>query len=201
MTKSATLLATFALAASSFAGTAMVGSGKGKAVAPAPAPAPECPCLLSYNYVEAGWVRVDLDNVGDANGGYVDAYYTVANNVFVDASFTKIGGDLESDALTAGIGGYIPVANCVHLLGRAGFSYFDGGDTTEAWYISPGIRAQVGCNLELYAKAYIEFDGGETFESYGVGAVYHFTNNIGLNVGYAFSDDANSIQAGIRYQF
>jgi hypothetical protein len=205
MTKSATILATLALVSSSFAGTAMVGGGKGKAVTPAgPAPA-DCPCLLTYSFAEVGVYHVDVDNVGDATGGYADVYYNIAGNFFADASYTKVGSDLESDAFGIGIGGYLPIANCVHLVGRAGYSYFeaDGGDGEDALYVSPGIRAQVGCNVELYAKAYIEFADSDETVSYGAGAVYYFSKQIGLNVGYANSSDNDSwsLQAGLRYQF
>jgi hypothetical protein len=204
MTKTATILASIALASSSIAGTSMVSAGKGKAVTTEPTTSVECPCLLSYKFVEAGYIRTDVDNVGEANGGYVDAYYQVANNVFVDGSYTHNTGDLESDSLTVGAGGYVAVAKCVHLVGRAGYSYFDAdGGSEDAWYISPGIRAQVGCNLELYAKVYIEFGDDDEFISYGGGAVYHINSNIGINVGYATNEDTDawSLQAGLRYAF
>jgi hypothetical protein len=200
MTKTASILISLALSSSAFAGTAMV--GKSKAVAPAPAPAIDCPCLLSYNSVEAGWLKADVDNVGSSNGGYAEAYYNVAPGFFADVSATFLSGKLDSDAYTIGAGAYYEVTKCVHLVGRAGYSYYDGKEGSEgSLYIAPGIRAQIGCNLELYAKVYFDFQDEETRSSYGVGAVWHFNQNVGLNVGYGWSEDSSAVQAGLRYQW
>ena len=196
----ATIITSLAIAAVASAGTSapMPSAGKGKAVV-APQPAP-CPDMLKYSYLEAGWIRLDADDGDVQNGGYLDASYEVIPHLLVDGSVTLFE---DSNQYTVGVGSYYAICSAFHLTGRTGYSYYDtddGGSQNE-WYISPGFRAMLTCNLELWGKVYINVDSDETDVSYGGGFTYHFCPHTGVTIGAAASDNAWSLQAGLRYQF
>lgn len=197
-----TLIASLALAATATAGTtaSVEPAGKGKACCVTPTPA--CPNMLSYSYLEAGYIRLDPDAQGvqTQDGGYLDASWEVAPHFLIDGSATIFD---DSDQFTVGIGTYIPLCSAFHLTARTGYSYYDadGADSQNEWYISPGFRAMLGCHLELWGKVYINVDSDETEVSYGGGLTYHFCPHTGLTVGAAGSSDGWSLQTGLRYQF
>jgi hypothetical protein len=195
------LIATVAAVAVAQAGTSSAGGkgpvGKG-VVTPVSA---ECP-PLSYNNAELGYIHFSNDSV-DLDGGYIDLTYSPIQNVFVELTDTLFS---DSNELQLGAGVYYSVAQGVDLTLRGGYSLNtpDEGDSVNGWYIAPGFRAQITCNLELFGKAYYSDDenSGSGTWSYGGGLVYSVNEQIGLVGGAAFSqDNAWSIQAGIRYNF
>jgi hypothetical protein len=202
MTKSTIILSSLLLGATAMAGGTSYGKGGKATVAPAP-PAEPCPCHLQYTYLEAGWIRLDPDGGADAsNGGYVDAYYQVAPNFFIDGSATFLDSPEDSTGLGIGGGGYLPIFDCVHLIGRAGYTYYDAdGFDENIWYLSPGIRAQLGCNLEVWSKIYFNIGEEDEKWSYGAGITYHMCPKSAINVGASTGEDGWALQAGLRYKF
>jgi hypothetical protein len=179
-------------------------AGKGP-VAP---PIPGCP-PMSYTYVEAGWFHTDVDAPGNPtnDAGYIDLLYDVGHNVFLEGTATLGGGDFDLVDLSLGAGYYFPLHEKFHLTARAGGGYLDvdlgEGFNEFGFYLAPGFRFQVTCNLEIYGKAfYSEFqndDGGNW--SIGGGITYLINEKVGLNLGYSDADDGWVVQAGIRYNF
>ncbi len=181
-------------------------SGLAHAGAPAPknpvmpAPPPGCD-PLGYSFIEPGYLHLDND-IGTADGGYVDLSYDIGHNLFVEATGSILGGDYDFQEYGAGLGYYFPLSEKFHFVGRAGWAYTDAdlsAGVHEA-YISPGFRYQVTCDFELYAKAYLHLpEEGESNWSGGVGALYHLCPITALVVGGAIGeDDEWSVQAGIR---
>ena len=166
----------------------------------APAPAPGCD-PMSYSYAELGWLHLD-NNLGTADGGYLDLSYDVGHNLFLEGTASVLGGDFDFEEYGAGIGYYIPVTSKFHLVARTGWAYTDTapGDPFHEWYISPGFRLQVTCNLELYGKAYFHVpENGDENWSVGAGALYWVCNKAAISAGAAWGEDDDwSVQAGIR---
>ncbi len=205
MNKYASTLLALALGATfAQAGTAPVSSSKNPK-APVVAPEPECPNILNYSYLEAGWIRLDLDNGPTLNGGFVDVSYQLAPHFFGEVGSTLMwGDDFDTREVTAGVGGYLPLCDRFHLVGRTGWAYQDvtsGGGDEHQWYISPGFRAMLTCNLELYGKAYCNIAESDTVWSYGGGLVWHFDQRYALSTGVAGSEDGWSLQAAVRIGF
>lgn len=197
MNKATTILASLALASFASAGTTP-SVGKGKAVVTS-APTP-CPSVLNYSYLEAGWIHLDQDAGDKLDGAYLDASYEVVPKLTLDGSVTLFNEDVQQ--YTVGVGTYYALCNYFHLTARTGYSRqnTDNGDLNE-WYIAPGFRAQLGCNLELWGKVYLNVGEDESKFSYGVGATYHFCPHTGLTAGYAWSEDGWQVQTGFRYSF
>lgn len=167
----------------------------------APAPAPGCD-PMSYSYAEVGWLHLDND-LGTSDGGYLDLSYDVGHNLFLDGTFSLTGGDSDYREVGAGLGYYVPLTSKFHFVARTGWANADTdlGDSVNEWYISPGFRLQVTCNLELYTKAYYHVpERGNDNWSVGVGALYHVCKAAAITVGGAWGeDDEWSIQTGIRF--
>lgn len=196
----ATIIASLAAVAVANAGTSApaMSAGKGKAVIE-PQTAP-CPDMLKYSYLEAGWIHLDADNASTQDGGYIDASYEIIPRLLIDGSVTLFD---NSNQYTIGVGTYFPICSAFHLTARTGYSYYDAdnGGSQNEWYISPGFRAMLTCHLELWGKVYINVDNDETDVSYGGGFTYHLCPHTGVTIGAAASDNAWSLQAGLRYQF
>jgi hypothetical protein len=193
-----TTLLAVALSAAAQAGTPVAKNPKAPV---APAPAPDCDAM-SYRYAELGWLHQD-HQFGTSDGGYLDLSYEVANHFFVDGTFSLTGGDLDYREVGAGVGYYLPLTKKFHFVGRTGWSNVDTDLTSDVneWYVSPGLRLQVTCNLELYTKVYYHVpEVGDNNWSVGVGALYHLCKAAALTVGGAWGeDDEWSIQTGIRF--
>jgi hypothetical protein len=204
--KKSILLALAATAVSAFAGTAMVApSGKSKGVNPPPIVPSNCPNYLTYNEVQLSYVHLDASGDGKADGADLRVNYNLASGLFAYGDLSSVSGDFDNTSLDVGLGGYIPLCKAFHVIGRAGYSYFDAEDNSNGWHAAIGARTQIGCNLELNAKAQygdlVDFDNG-TYWSYGVGATWHFNESFALLTEYVFGeDDAWSLRAGIAFKF
>jgi hypothetical protein len=187
-------------ASAALAGTNDGGKAAKNTVIPPP---PECP-VLSYNYGELGYLHQDF-NGPTADGGFLEISHLLVGNLFFDGNVTLSSGDLDYTGAGAGLGYFIPVTDKVHFLARTGYSYTDtdlGGSLSE-WYVSPGLRARLSCNLEFYAKAYYFVpEEGENTWSGGAGFVYYVSEKTALDLGAAVGEDDNwHVQAGLRYNF
>lgn len=165
----------------------------------APMPAPGCD-PMSYSYIEPGWLHLD-NNLGTADGGYVDLSYDIGHHLFLEGTANYLGGDFDYQEYGAGIGTYHAITDRFHLVGSTGWAYtdVDPGSATNEWYVAPGFRYQITCNLELYAKAYLHVTEDDTSWTGGAGLVYSVCKRAALTAGYAIGeDDEWSVQAGIR---
>ncbi|MBX7210695.1 MAG: hypothetical protein K1X78_20480 [Verrucomicrobiaceae bacterium] len=186
------------MASSAFAGTPYAKNPKAPALPP-----PDCP-PISYSYAELGYIHQQLDHLGHADGAFLDLSHTLVDKLFWEGSATITGGDVDFQSYGTGLGYAIPFVKHCDFVARTGWSYSDsnraGGE--HEWYLSPGIRALVTCDLEFYAKAYYHVSEDENTWSGGVGFVYAVTPNVGLDLGGAIGEDGDwHAQFGIRYNF
>jgi opacity protein-like surface antigen len=207
MKQQLSILALASLSTAAFGGT-QAGSSKGP-IAPPPMTEINCP-PLTYTYAEVGYFHTEVDGPGDLtnSAGYIDLVYDIGNNIFLEGTLTAGSGDFDMLDASAGLGYYYPVTKNFHLTARAGVGYLDVDDSSEGfsevgYYLAPGFRAMLTCNLELWGKAfYSEYendDGGSW--SVGGGVTYHLNEKMGLTAGYSHSDDGWVAQAGIRFKF
>lgn len=168
----------------------------------------KCP-PLSYTYAEVGYFHTQVDTAGNPNNsaGYIDLLYDVGHNIFLEGTFTAGSGDFDLLDASLGLGYYIPITEKFHLTARAGAGYLDvdvDGDFSEfGYYLAPGFRAMLTCNLELWGKAfYTEYDNDDSGSwSVGGGLTYHFNEKMGLTGGYSQDSDGWVAQAGVRFKF
>lgn len=186
------------IASSALAGTSVPKNPSGTVL-----PVPECP-PLSYTYGEVGYIHQHFDQLGDADGGYVDLSYSLVDKLFWDGSATISGGDVDFQSYGTGFGYAIPLFKRFDFVARSGWSFTDTnkGPGENEWYISPGIRALITCDLEFYAKAYYHVAENDNTWSGGAGFIYAVTDKIGLDIGGALGQDNDwHAQFGIRCNF
>jgi hypothetical protein len=199
MKKSIAILAMALLANISFAGECATCSGSGKGVS---IPQPTgCGSILSYNYLEGGFIQGRFDGGDTSNGGYAEFSHEIMKNFFVDGQFTFLEDGLDTQEYGIGIGGYLPLTEKIHLIGRVGYSYLDAGAGFNQVYTSIGFRAQLCCVAELYGKLYYTHNRESDDISGGGGIIWHVTEHVGINTGAAWGDDGWTWQAGVRYQW
>lgn len=160
---------------------------------------------MSYNYAELGWLHDQGGLPGSADGGYLDLSYEINNtHLFLDGTVSVLGGDYDYREYGAGLGYYVPLTKTFDFVVRSGWAYSDSdpGTGVHEWYISPGFRFQVTCDLELYAKAYFHVpQEGRSNWSGGAGAVYWVCSQAAIVAGGAIGEDNEwSVQAGLRFK-
>jgi hypothetical protein len=199
-------------------------------VAPAPAPvncpipkaASPCDVPISYNNAELLYAWTDLDGTGEEmDGGILRFEYSPMEHFYVAASaqYHEVA-NIEIWAITAGVGGYMPLTERIHLVLEAGGvwadvdvgSTFDDGsggngwsEDDTGWYVRPHVRARFGC-LEVHAGAqYTEISslGSYDVEEWAAFAnlYYQVAPQWDVTLGVTHSTDRTTVTGGARYRF
>jgi hypothetical protein len=162
---------------------------------------------MSYSYVEADYVDVDVDNgpSGDGFGvrgsvGFAENWLAFAD--YVDASVDGI--DIENIAV--GIGGHYSVASNLDAVGRIGYTETDlsAGPVSvsdDGYLLSLGLRGQMS---QFEAEGHIVYtdlsDGGDE-TAFELAGRWNFTDMFSAGVSYRIGDDANVLFAGVRLRW
>lgn len=184
-------------------------AGPGAPAAQTAKTAPVSP--FSYNFIEAGYFRSNLEGVKqDAEGWGIRASYDVVPNVNLIGAFkyrsTDFGsGELEITDYIVGIGSHHAVHPKADAYGSFDFRYqeFDtpGKSENDTGYgITGGIRALPHQRLELDAAITYSYVATSDTEL-GLLARGYITEKISLGAGVAFSDDATNYTLGLRVNF
>ncbi len=179
---------------------------------------------LSYNYVEGGYVKVDLDDADvDADGfrarvsGLVSesiylfaSYLSVKSDKFTVATFTSATSEVEQ--ITAGFGLRAALGPSTDFFGEVAYVYVEGEDKNagpifsgkeddNGFGLSAGLRHLFSSQFELAgAVNYVDVFGDDA-TSYTASALFHLTPAFSLGGGYTFGDDADGWTAGVRFNF
>ncbi len=159
---------------------------------------------LSYSYVEADYVDVDVDNgpSGDGFGlrgsvGFADNWFAFAD--YVDASVDVV--DIENIAV--GIGGHYSLGTNFDAVGRIGYTETDlsagpFSASDDGYLLSLGLRGQMS-QLEMEGHVvYTDLSDGGDETAFEVAGRWNFTSMFSAGVAYRIGDDANVLYAGVR---
>jgi len=164
---------------------------------------------FSYNYVEAGWTHLSIDNLGDTDGYYTHVSFSPVNSLFLFAEWGQDFGDhVDRDLIDLGVGVYIPLVSRVHWVTTAGAGWVDTdadgvGNDDESWAFnaSTGLRIRMCPKSELELAYNYSTDSGDSDHSASAGILYNVTPNLQLVARGHFSNDENGFGAGIRFNF
>ena len=220
------ILATLAIGAvNALAGTPTPAPvGKAPVCCPPPAMSDPCAGPISYNNVELLYAYTDIDGAGDsADGGILRAEWSPMEHFYLTASaqYHEVS-NIEMWAFTAGVGGYMPLTQNVHIAVDGGAvwanidvaGYYDDptpndvsgySDDEVGWYVRPHVRAKFGC-LEVHVGAlYTEIDdinGGDFDEWAGFANFYYqVAPQWDVTAGVTYSSDRTTVTGGARYRF
>jgi hypothetical protein len=194
-----------------------------KGVAPTqPAPVEPCAGPISYSNIELLYAYTDWDdNFGSndhTNGAQLNIEFSPFQSFYLTAGAEWFS---ESDAdlwiLHAGIGGYFPLSEHIHLAVDGGALWTDiefdddvfAGDNSESdwgWYVRPHLRAKWGC-FEAHAGALYR-DMGDFNRGGGDGQwagfaqlYYHITTSLDITAGVLCDEDFTQVTGGLRWRF
>lgn len=177
---------------------------------------------LSYNYLEAGYVQADLDDVDvDLKSVFVNGSFLVSEEVFLFAGYedgesdsfdTFLGrGKLGFSGFNAGVGYRIGVApqtdlnlaaafQRIRVEGKGALSVL-GSDSENGYSLSVGLRHLVTPGFELNAGVtYIDVgDSDDTL--FSVRGLFHIGDIVALGLGYSIGSDADAVSGLVRLKF
>jgi len=160
---------------------------------------------MSYSYVEADYVDIDLDGgpSGDGFGlrgsvGFLDNLFA-----FVDYTDTSISfADFETIAV--GVGGHYPLGENFDAVGRIGYSEAElsasgfGSASDDGYLLSLGLRGQVS-QFELEGNViYTDYSDGGDETAFEFAGRWNFTDMFSAGLAYRVGDDVNTFFAGVR---
>jgi hypothetical protein len=171
---------------------------------------------LSYNYVEAGYVKVEPDDSSvDYDGFRAKVSGQISDVAYVFASY----GELESDrfkgrtakqeVITAGLGFRAPLGPATDLNLEAAYVYADftvngplgSSEDDSGFGLGAGLRHLFTQQFEGGVKLdYVDvFDDDETTLTFS--GLVHLTPALSLGAAYSISDDADGWTVGGRFNF
>ena len=167
----------------------------------------------SWNYVELGYVKADIDGAGDfdPDGFGVKGVKLLNENVYLTGTYSRIsddayGFDIDIDMASMGLGYRYGLNATTDIFGEVTYEYVElsegSVDEDENGYgLAVGVRSMVTNNIELSgAIRYIDIDDEDDTE-FEVGANYYFTPNFALGASYALADDVDFLSVVARYSF
>ncbi len=167
----------------------------------------------AFTYAEVGYVRLNLDGIdADPDGYNLKGSYAFNESTFARGSYADLeddldGTDIESQDFTLGLGYKAAVSETSVWYIAADYvevkvDVDDSSDRGNGYSLGMGTRTFLTTKFELA----LEFNYADVEEAEGfagsVGAVYYFTNMIGLTVDASLDDNDNSSAGvGVRFNF
>ncbi len=168
---------------------------------------------ISYNYVDLGVQRIELDGGGidvDGDGFAVAGSFEIAEDWFLQAAYGTadfdFGVDLDQTVLGVGYKRATSSTSDVfatvnYVRAEASASGFGSVDD-DGFGISVGVRAMLTDSFELNgALGYVDFDDGGDETSVNAGGLYSFTDTFALGFGIDVGDDITSYGIFGRFYF
>lgn len=170
---------------------------------------------LSYNYVELGYQRVDVDDVlpgvnVDGDGFGIRGSVEINESWFIAGAYSQTDFDFgaDNDLLSFGAGYHAAIAPRVdvftilsYITAEASANGFSSIDD-DGYGASVGVRGLVGDRIELVGRiSYVDLGGSADGTSYGAGALYSFTDTFALGIEFDVGEDATAYGVGARFYF
>lgn len=166
--------------------------------------------VMSYTYVEGGYVHTELDDI-DVDGDGLGIAGSVALNdmFFVRGSYATLDFDRNVDLnqFELGLGGHFPLSDTLDIVGSV--SYVDaeldfgpGSADDSGIGLSVGLRGRVAEVFELEAGIdYADLDDSGDETSFVIDGRYYFRPELAVGAGLQTGDDATTFSIGLRYEF
>tara|TARA_Y100001936_G_C15888081_1_gene566466 strand:- start:81 stop:659 length:579 start_codon:yes stop_codon:yes gene_type:complete len=170
----------------------------------------------AWDYVEAGYVKTDIDNLRnvDVDGFEVSGKKRISSNYFVEGKVFDLSGDSSFDADVQGVSlglGYVrdisrdtdvySTLSLEHIDLDGGFKNAASIDSDFGFGMGLGVRSMVEADTEVGAKInYVHVRGYEEVTLRG--DIYHYLNpEFALGAQYEVGGDADVMRFMVRYSF
>ncbi len=160
-----------------------------------------------YDYVEAGYVNVKIDNGPTLDGFGLRGSFSVNEQFHVTAHYIQTSDSpLTLSETMVALGYSMNLSDRADFVARAGWlqsrvKITGLGSATESGYmLQAGFRSMMSAEIELNGFV-THRDAGGSETSLDLGGVYHFNQQFGASLGVSFSDDATIWTLGGRFSF
>jgi hypothetical protein len=172
----------------------------------------------SYNYVDAGYLRLDLDDISlDPTGYFVRGSIEAGENWFFKAGYGTADDsssfvDVEADEYNVGVGykkalgensSFHIALDYINAEAEAKNNFGGKASADENGYgVTLGVRGMVSESFELNGGIGYADVGDEDGLGLGVGAVWYLTEGFGILAEASADDDSNrQYMVGVRLSF
>lgn len=168
---------------------------------------------ISYNYVEFGYQKIDIDDIVpgvdiDGDGFGIGGSFEVGESWFVAAGYSQADLDfgVDLDQLGIGVGWYTTMSNNTdfyalvqYVEAEVSVSGFGSADE-DGFGAAIGVRGMVTDNVEIGGSiGYIDLGDAGDGTSFGAHVLYNFTENFAAGLLLDIEEDATSYGAGVRF--
>lgn len=171
---------------------------------------------FSYNYVQAGYQEIDIDDNlfsgfdVDGDGFVVGGSFELTENWFVAGGYSSADFDfgVDLDELSIGAGYHVPLNNNVDFYGmlsyvRSEVSASGFGSESENGYAAEiGVRGMIGDRFELNGSlGYVDLDEFGDGTAFGAGLLYNFSHAFAAGLSLDFDEDVKAYGIDFRVYF
>jgi hypothetical protein len=159
---------------------------------------------MSYSYVEADYVDVDVDNGPSGDGFGLRGSVGFANNWFAFADYVDASVDVvDVENISVGVGGHYSLGSNLDAVGRVGYTETDlsAGPVSisdDGYLLSLGLRGQMSQFEAEGNVIYTDLSDGGDETAFEVAGRWNFTDMFSAGISYRIGDDANVLFAGVR---
>lgn len=166
----------------------------------------------NWNYAEAGWQRIDIDESGidaDADGFGIGGAFELADSWHILASYQTADFDfgIDFDQLTIGGGYHTAITDTTEFVADLSYVRVEasaGGSSADDDGLAGriGLRSMLTDQFELagfITQTELDDSGGDT--AIGGEAWYSFTPMFAAGANVSFSDDVTQYGLGFRVYF
>jgi len=161
---------------------------------------------MSYSYVEADYVDIDIDDAPSGDGFGLRGSVGFLDNLFVFVDYTDASVSIvDIETIAVGVGGHYPLGSNFDAVGRIGYAEADlsasgfGSVGDDGYLLSLGLRGQVAQQFELEGNViYTDFSDGGDETAFEVVGRWNFTDMFSAGLAYRVGDDVNTFYAGVR---
>ena len=159
---------------------------------------------MSYSYVEADYIDLDIDDAPSGDGFGVRGSVGFANNWFAFADYVDASvDDIDIENIAVGLGGHYPINDTLDVVGRVGYTETDLSSgpfsaSDDGYLLTAGVRGQMS-QFEMEGHlVYTDLSDGGDETAFEFAGRWNFTDMFSAGVAYRIGDDANVLFAGVR---
>lgn len=168
---------------------------------------------ISYNFVDAAYVVVDIDGLSkDADGFALGGSFELTENFFMFASYADLsakvaGFNVDETDYSVGAGYAWSVSDKMDLYGKLAWVRAEGDALgfsvdEDGFAVGVGLRAFVLDPLELEGSVtYADLGDFGDSTSVGLAGRWYFTENFAVGAQVGVSDDTTTYGVGVRFQW
>ncbi len=167
---------------------------------------------FDYNYLEAGYYEIDLDDSildVDGDGINIAGSFEVGQNMFVRAEYGTADLDfgVDLDELYIGLGVHTPIGDSADFFGVVNYvsveaSALGVSADDDGFGAIVGVRSMISESFELSGHVeYIDLSDSGDDTSFGGSGWYYFSDTFAVGLTAEFSDDVNRYGIGARLFF